>query len=463
MPGQVKTRLAEFLGGARACECYRLLLRHTLGTFAAEFSGRIVVSSATADRQGLLEQIAFEAAGRALPVREQRGSDLGARMAAAFQDALADEPARKVLLAGTDIPQYTPRVARITVDLLDSHDAVLGPAHDGGYYLIALRSDVILQTSLLREIFAGIAWSTPDVYATQLARLGDLGLRVGTAPRLRDIDTFDQLLRVCEDIKLAEPVGAELKSQSDSDSRALARLRRDLAVLIPDIRVILPILNEAENLNYVLRPIFATGYFREVICADNGSTDGSRELAERLGARVTLCMERGYGATCLKALADIRARGGCDVIVFMDGDGADDPAYIAGIVAPVAADRCDLSLGARVPELALPGALFPHARLGNWLITRLVRLLWKFDYRDLGPFRAMRWESFERLAMDDRNYGWTVQMQIRALRQGMRVREVPVPYRKRNAGQSKVTASLRGSYLAGKIILRTLWREWRRG
>ncbi len=469
MAGRVKTRLAEYLGDEKACEFYRATLTHVFGNADPDMS--VFIASADADRVELFSDVLREAgiddARSDWSVFVQRGEDLGERMACAFEDALArltaaeipnskaasetsSEPQERVfLLTGTDIPFYEGDVVDQAVAALAGHDAVLGPTPDGGYYLIGLRESVVRRSDLLRRIFADIPWSTARVRELQTRRLEDENLRTAFAPQLQDVDTVEDLLALSVQPESADGAGAR-------HVKYLERIR----ALLPDVRVVLPILNESENLKFVLGPIFESGYAREVICADNGSTDGSREIAAGLGARVTLCEERGYGITCLTALDDIRERGGCDVVLFMDGDGADDPRYIREILAPVCSNRFDLSLGARVPELALPGALMAHARFGNWLITRLVKLLWKFDYRDLGPFRAVRWQAYETMRMDDRNYGWTVQMQIRILQHGLRVREMPVPYRKRHAGTSKVTASLRGSYMAGKIIFRTLFREY---
>ena len=474
MAGRVKTRLAQYLGDEKACEFYRATLTHVFGNAGSDTS--VFIASADADRIELFPEVLREAgiadAGSDWPVFVQRGEDLGERMAFAFEDALARltapagadvqtpaseagsqaplaPPERVYLLTGTDIPFYDGDVVDQAVAALAGHDAVLGPTPDGGYYLIGLRESVVRRPDLLRKIFADIPWSTDQVRELQTRRLKEKKLRTAFAPELQDVDTVEDLLAL-PGLREAEEV---------ADGRHAKYLER-IRALLPDVRVVLPILNESENLKFVLGPIFESGFAREVICADNGSTDGSREIAAGLGARVTLCEERGYGVTCLTALDDIRERGGCDVVLFMDGDGADDPRYIREILAPVCSDRFDLSLGARVPELALPGALMAHARFGNWLITRLVKLLWKFDYRDLGPFRAVRWQAYETMRMDDRNYGWTVQMQIRILQHGLRVREMPVPHRKRHAGTSKVTASLRGSYMAGKIIFRTLFREY---
>ncbi len=445
--GRVKTRLAEYLGKDRACDLYIELLRRSVYAFAAAEVDMVVYSSEEDDRKQLAKTIQA-----ALPerypsppsVRLQSGADLGERMARALRETAArntklENAPDRLLLAGTDIPAYQPESARQAAKLLESYDAVLGPASDGGYYMIGLRAEHAQNAELMHQVFAKIPWSTDRVFEIQRKRLRNAGLSVAEAPLLDDLDTFDDLLQL-------------------SERYAFEFLRG----FLPDVRVILPIWNEADNLKFVLRPLFASKFFREIICADNGSDDGSRKLAADLGARVTLCEERGYGATCLTALDDIRERGGCDVVLFMDGDGADDPASIPQMLAPVTSGRFDLVLGARNPDLAAPGSLLPHQRFGNWLITRIIAFLWKHEYADLGPFRAVRWEALEAMEMDDRNYGWTVQMQTRALDLGLRVLEMPVPYRKRHAGKSKVTATIRGSYLAGKIIFRTIFREWRR-
>lgn len=447
VPGQVKTRLAEFLGKDRACELYIELLRRSFFSFAAARTDMIVYSSEEDDRKLLAKTIQAslpEKYPEPPALRLQSGADLGERMGRALRETAVRNAKResgpdRLLLAGTDIPAYRPELAQAAAKLLDSHDAVLGPASDGGYYLIGLRPEHAQNAELMHQVFAKIPWSTDRVFEIQRKRLRGAGLTVAEAPLLDDLDTFDDLLQL-------------------SERFAFDFLRE----FLPDVRVILPVWNEAENLKFVLRPLFASKFFREIICADNGSDDGSRKLAADLGARVSLCVERGYGATCLTALGDIRDRGGCDVVLFMDGDGADDPASIPQLLSPVTSNRFDLVLGARTPDLAAPGSLLPHQRFGNWLITRIIAFLWKHEYADLGPFRAVHWEALEAMRMDDRNYGWTVQMQTRALDLGLRVLEMPVPYRKRHAGKSKVTATIRGSYLAGKIIFRTIFREWRR-
>ena len=193
------------------------------------------------------------------------------------------------------------------------------------------------------------------------------------------------------------------------------------------------------------------GLFSLVVVSDNGSTDGTGEVARRSGVTVVTQPERGYGAACLAALAslppDIQA------VVFMQADSSEDPAEAAALLAPLFDGRADLVLGSRVLGVAAAGALLPHQRFGNWLATTLIRLLYRHRYTDLGPFRAIRVDALRRLGMRDRNYGWTVEMQIKALRHGLRVMEIPVRYGVRAAGENKVSGSLKASLQAGFKIL----------
>jgi glycosyltransferase involved in cell wall biosynthesis len=191
--------------------------------------------------------------------------------------------------------------------------------------------------------------------------------------------------------------------------------------------------------------------FRYVIVADNGSTDRTAELARARGALVSYEPERGYGATCLAALAILPAD--AEIVAFLQADGSEDPAEAPRLLDPIRRNEADLVLGSRPLGQPEPGALLPHQRFGNWLACTLIRLFYRHSYTDLGPFRAIRRSSLEALAMRDRNYGWTIEMQIRALQRGLRVREVPVSYRPRRAGENKVSGHLRSSLAAGYIIL----------
>lgn len=223
--------------------------------------------------------------------------------------------------------------------------------------------------------------------------------------------------------------------------------------------LIIPALNEEEALPATLARV-PRSLFRLILVADNGSTDRTAEVARAAGAHVVVEPRRGYGAACLRALAALPAE--IDAVVFLQADGSEDPAEAAQLLAPIYEDRADLVIGSRTLGRAEPGALAPHQALGNRVATALIRWFYGRTYTDLGPFRAIRRAALERLGMRDRTYGWTVEMQIRALQHGLRVLEVPVTYRPRAAGQGKVSASLTASVRAGCKIIWTVLRLARR-
>jgi len=196
---------------------------------------------------------------------------------------------------------------------------------------------------------------------------------------------------------------------------------------------------------------------REVVVADNGSGDRTAEVARAAGATVVTEPRRGYGAACLAALAYLR-RDPPAIVAFVDADRSDDPARLPELVDPIRDGRADLVIGSRTLGRAEHGALTPVQRFGNALAVTLLRRLHGVRFTDLGPFRAIRWETLERLGMRERGYGWTVEMQARAARLRCACLEVPVDYRRRGAGRSKVAGTVRGSIGAGARILVTIGR-----
>lgn len=221
------------------------------------------------------------------------------------------------------------------------------------------------------------------------------------------------------------------------------------------LALIIPAYNEAEVIGSTLDGLPA-GMFAQVIVAVNGATDATAAVARAHGALAIETSERGYGAACLSALPHLTA----DIAVFLQADGSEDAAETPRLVVPIIAGQADLVLGSRTLGHALPGALLPHQRFGNWIATTAIRLLYGHSYSDLGPFRAIRTSRLQHLGMRDRNFGWTVEMQVRALQQGLRVMEVPVSYGMRQAGEPKVAGRWDASLRAGWVILSTIARLW---
>ncbi|MCS7023983.1 MAG: glycosyltransferase family 2 protein [Bryobacteraceae bacterium] len=219
--------------------------------------------------------------------------------------------------------------------------------------------------------------------------------------------------------------------------------------------LIIPALNEEDVLGEMLSRI-PRDLFRWVIVANNGSTDQTALIARAHGAMVVDEPERGYGAACLKAVNALPQD--CDFVVFMQADLSEDVSDIPRLLAPLLDGRADLVIGSRTLGVCEPGALLPHQQVGNAVATGFIRLLYGHRYTDLGPFRAIRFQALRQLGMQDRGFGWTVEMQVRALQQGLRVVEVPVQYRKRRAGVNKISGQWKASLAAGSKILWTVLR-----
>jgi hypothetical protein len=232
--------------------------------------------------------------------------------------------------------------------------------------------------------------------------------------------------------------------------------------MLDAVTVVIPALNEEQSLPLVLTDLPPVG---QVIVVDNGSGDATAEVAARAGAAVVLEPQRGYGAACLRGLAAIaegirQGRTPPLVVVFLDADYSDHPELLPQLVEPILRDQADLMLGSRLAGRREPGAMPPQSVFGNRLACFLMRRLFGATYTDLGPFRAIRYRSLCELEMADRNYGWTIEMQIKAVRAGLRIGEVPVPYRRR-IGRSKISGTLAGSVRAGGKILWTIARYGR--
>ena len=218
------------------------------------------------------------------------------------------------------------------------------------------------------------------------------------------------------------------------------------------VGLIIPALNEEAALPRVLADV-PTGV-DEVLVVDNGSTDRTADVARQGGAGVVVERQRGYGAACWRGLCHMPS---CDVVAFIDADYSDPPDQLPVLVEPIARDQADFVLASRVLGQRESGAMPIHSLLGNRLACTLMGLLFAASYTDLGPFRAIRRDALDWLAMTDRGFGWTVEMQIKAVRAGLRIAEVPLPTRRR-IGVSKISGTVTGSVRAGYRILSTIAR-----
>jgi glycosyltransferase involved in cell wall biosynthesis len=222
------------------------------------------------------------------------------------------------------------------------------------------------------------------------------------------------------------------------------------------VAIVIPALNEEEALRHLL-PEIPGDLARWIIVADNGSTDATAAVTRAAGAIVASEPRRGYGRNCLKGFETARSLG-ADIVIFMDGDGSDDPADLPLMLAPVREGRGDLVIGSRVSGRSEQGAIAPQARLGNWLVSRLIRLLYGVRLNDIGSFRVLRCSALESLKMSEMTFGWPVEMLVKAARAGYCIVELPIHYRQRSHGRSKVAGTIAGSAKAAYYMLRTTLR-----
>jgi len=222
------------------------------------------------------------------------------------------------------------------------------------------------------------------------------------------------------------------------------------------IKVIIPAYNEEDSIAKVINDI--PTIVDEIIVISNNSTDKTEENAANAGATVLKESKRGYGYACLKGMDYIASTSLSDqekkptIVVFLDGDYSDYPEQLTELVAPIINDNIDLVIGSRVKELRETGSMTPQQVFGNWLATFLMNIFFNAKFTDLGPFRAIKYQKLLQLKMEDKTYGWTVEMQLKAIKQHFSYIEVPMKYRNR-IGISKVSGTLKGSILAGVKIL----------
>ncbi len=222
--------------------------------------------------------------------------------------------------------------------------------------------------------------------------------------------------------------------------------------------MIIPAYNEEKSIGYVIREI--PNFVRNVVVANNNSTDGTKAAAEREGAIVVFEPQKGYGKACLTAMAWIEKQEiPPDIVVFLDGDYSDYPEEMTYLVQPILEEEADMVIGSRAKGQREAGSMtFPQI-FGNWLATSLMRRIQNANFSDLGPFRAISWKRLLELNMVDQNFGWTIEMQIKAHKKGLKYLERPVNYRKR-IGVSKVSGTVKGVFGAGYKIILTIFKYW---
>jgi glycosyltransferase involved in cell wall biosynthesis len=223
------------------------------------------------------------------------------------------------------------------------------------------------------------------------------------------------------------------------------------------IDVVIPAYNEEGSVGKVIKDI-PQGLVREVVVVNNNSTDNTIAVAQNAGAKVLTDTRQGYGSACLAGLAHIRSKEiKPDIVVFIDADYSDHPEEMTLLIHPILDGKQDMVIGSRALGQREKGSMMPQQVFGNWLATSLLKWFYGVSYTDLGPFRAISWEALEALNMQDTNFGWTVEMQLKAAKQKMRICEIPVSYRKR-IGVSKIAGTLKGTILAGYKIIYTIFK-----
>lgn len=223
------------------------------------------------------------------------------------------------------------------------------------------------------------------------------------------------------------------------------------------VRVVIPALNEEGSIGKVIADL-PSAEITEIIVVSNGSTDDTEKIARQAGATVLKEAKKGYGSACLKGLEYIASLSEeTTIVAFIDGDYSDYPKQLSDLLAPIRGGTHDFVIGSRTKGQASSGALQPVQRFGNWLASFLMHILYGANFSDLGPFRAIRWTSLQALGMEDENFGWTIEMQIKSFKARQRILEVPVDYKAR-IGKSKISGTMIGSVRAGWKIIYTIFR-----
>ena len=473
MLGMGKTRLAAGLGDEATLQLYEAMLGDTAWT-----GGRVARCRCLAALTGLPGEISAprDPLGRdpfaRYALSEQQGDDFGTRLGAAMELAVA-ESGGPALLLGADSPEISDSVLELAFVSLEERDVVIGPASDGGYYLIGMR---VYHPSLFQDI----NWSTETVAAETEAAAHALGLTTTRLETLSDLDYLEDLRNLAArrrsawaDAGVPSPCpatdgwlrgelpgqggvpptlgegGEQMSEVNEIPDRIQEALNHTVAII--------PVWNEEEGIGDVLADI-PRGVTPIVV--DNGSTDGTIPIVEATGAILIHETKRGYGNVCMAGIRAIPEKAPqTRYVVFIDGDHADHPEDLPDMMRYLVDDEADMVLASRISGVREPGALPLQSRFAIWYARRLLLRLYFVRFTDIGPFRVMPLEVLHRLNMVDPTWGWTVEMQAKGARLRLRMKEVPGRYRKR-PGDSKISGAFWTAIKTGLKMLYVVLK-WR--
>ncbi len=451
-PGSTKTRLVPRLTPEAAADLYQCFLLDALDLARSLDDTTPVVATFPAGSADYFARVApgFEQIA-------QCGDSLGERLEHVLVACLGRE-FDHVIAINSDSPTLpTSHVGEAFARLADEAvDIVLGPSDDGGYYLIGAKRP---HPGLARDV----AMSTPRVLDDTLAHARAAGLRVSLVGGWYDVDEPADLDRARADLEAHPERGRHTRrflaarSEAAEERGAPDQSAPDPRLGTLTIAAIVPALNEAGNIAGLVSELRQQPVDL-IVVADNGSADATAATAAAAGAIVVSEPRRGYGFACGAGSREALEHG-ADVLVYIDADHSSRPDELTRLLEPLLADEADLVLGSRVRGQIERGAMLPHQRFGNWLSARVMRLLYRLPLSDLGPYRAIRAELLDRLEMTEMTFGWPTEMTVRSAREGARLVEVPVSWRRRREGRSKVSGTVKGSILAGYHIIRVALRH----
>lgn len=461
-PGSTKTRLQPALDPVAAAALYECFLHDAIDLAGGVPGATPLIAIHPPSSNDYFERIA-----PGVGLVAQLGDRLGDRLDHVLSFCLA-EGFDHVVAINSDSPTLPTAYVVDAFDRLGdpATDVALGPADDGGYYLIGVKAPP-------GPIVTDVEMSTPHVLDDTIVIATTHGLVVELLAPWYDVDSPAELERLrTELVGDTTPAdggreryeGAHTRAFLEDAARSDGSSRTDQAIAPPaehvTVAVVIPALDEAGNIGTVVKAASAEGV-GWVIVADNGSTDDTADEAEQAGAIVVAEPRRGYGYACA-AGSEEAIRRGATVIVYLDGDRSSRPEEIGGLVAPIEADEADLVLGSRVLGHIDQGAMAPHQRFGNWMSARLMRRLYRIEVTDLGPYRAITSSLLAKLSMQEMTFGWPTEMTVKSANAGATIVEVPVSWLRRGAGRSKVSGTIRGSLLAARHILGVTIRYSRR-